>query len=121
MKALFRILFVVAIFGFLLTFGLESSFNSRMQTIQLVKIEPNGGRVLVGSPTPFFPTGDSKFLEEKTGDGVRFLSADRAQNLMPKATFERFFAFARLGCLLAIASSLFGLYSLRIRPWVVDR
>ncbi len=120
MRPLFLAILALAIVGFLFSFGLESSMVSRMQKVQLVKIEANTARLLIGKPADFFVTGAVTFMSDKTADGTRFLTSDQALQLLPRAAFERFFGFARLGCLLALASSLFGLYILRVKPWVVD-
>ena len=124
MRAMLIALAALAAVGFLSTFILEASFQSRSQWIQIVTPDPQGLRhgglgYLSHGPAQRLVLEDPKALLPGFGSGgVRLADADylkrHATELVPLSAVKADAWIARFGCLIAIALCVMGARALRL-------
>ncbi len=119
MRAVLWIVLIGAFTGFTCTFLLESSYTSRAEKFQAVRIDPKQhspfGPVTIdiGEPRLLILESTSGILKNKTGTGIRMLDIDEAKargNIpIELQTISRVVSLARLGCVLSLFVASAGL------------
>jgi hypothetical protein len=118
MRACLAIVAAFAFLGFLFTFFLEASLNSRASLVQFVRSSPTGlksgglGYEAIGPPQRVVLDDPNAFLPGYAAPGVRLANVDvlKARGLSPLhlETVQLTAWYARIGCVLAMVASSFG-------------
>ena len=121
-----------AFLGFALTFAMESSYESRAQKVQVVRIDktqhnPFGPVTIdVGDPIMVILDDPAAFLKNTTGTGLKMVDEDYIKQhgdaALQLKSMESVIGLARVGCVLSLIAAGVGLVLVRrfIPPAAVD-
>lgn len=119
MRAVLWVMLGGAFIGFASTFAMESSFESRAQTVQVVRIDkthhnPFGPVTIdVGDPIKVILDDQAAFLKNKTGTGLPMVDEDYIKRhgdaALQLKTMQSVVGLARVGCVLSLIAAGAGL------------
>jgi hypothetical protein len=123
MRAVLWVMLFGAFLGFMFSFAMETSFSSRAQKVQVVRIDktkhsPFGPVTIdVGDPAMLIVDDPKAFLKNKTATGLRMLDEEyvkqHGDGALQLNAMTSIIVLARAGCVLSILAAGAGLFLIR--------